>query len=135
MRRISARRRWVRHNRPAGRLRWRDRRGRAIYWPHGRPAPFSYDRYRIVRKLGSGAFATVYLADDEVMGRPVAVKIVTRSADDEGRVVREAQAAAKLSHHHIVTVYEITRGARPDAAHHRVHPGEDPARALSGPRA
>jgi serine/threonine protein kinase len=65
------------------------------------------DRYRIVRKLGSGAFATVFLADDEVMGRPVAVKIVTRAADLEGRVVREAQAAAKLSHHHILGVYEI----------------------------
>ncbi len=66
-----------------------------------------YDRYRIVRKLGSGAFATVYLADDQQMGRPVAIKIVSRSADVDGRVVREAQAAAKLSHHHILTVYEI----------------------------
>ena len=48
-----------------------------------------YDRYRVVRKLGSGAFATVYLADDTVMGRPVAVKIVSRSTDEEGRVTRE----------------------------------------------
>jgi hypothetical protein len=66
-----------------------------------------YDRYRIVRRLGSGAFATVYLADDLQMGRPVAVKRVSRSADSEGRVIREAQAAAKLSHHNILAVYEI----------------------------
>jgi Protein kinase domain len=66
-----------------------------------------YERYRIVRKLGSGAFATVYLADDVVMGRPVAIKIVSRSADVEGRVLREAQAAAKLSQHNILSVFEI----------------------------
>jgi predicted Ser/Thr protein kinase len=68
-----------------------------------------FDRYRVVRKLGSGAFATVYLADDLKMGRPVAVKVVEHSVDVEDRVVREAQAAAKLSHPHILTVYEMIR--------------------------
>ena len=71
--------------------------------------PLLYDRYRIVRTLGRGAFATVYLADDLRMGRPVAIKVVEQSADVDDRVVREAQAAAKLSHHHILTVYEMVR--------------------------
>ena len=71
--------------------------------------PLLYDRYRIVRRLGSGAFATVYLADDLTMGRPVAVKVVEHTVDVEDRVLREAQAAAKLSHPHILTVYEMVR--------------------------
>jgi hypothetical protein len=69
------------------------------------------ERYRFVRKLGTGAFAAVYLADDLQMGRPVAVKIVQHCVDVEDRVLREAQAAAKLSHPHIVTVYEMVREA------------------------
>jgi hypothetical protein len=67
------------------------------------------DRYQIVRKLGSGAFATVYLADDLRMGRPVAIKVVEQTVDVDDRVLREAQAAAKLNHPHILTVYEMTR--------------------------
>jgi hypothetical protein len=73
--------------------------------------PSLHERYRIVRKLGTGAFAAVYLADDLQMGRPVAVKIVQHSIDVEDRVLREAQAAAKLNHQHIVTVYEMVREA------------------------
>jgi hypothetical protein len=71
--------------------------------------PLLHDRYRIVRRLGSGAFATVYLADDLKMGRPVAIKVVEQTADVDDRVVREAHAAAKLSHHHILSVYEMVR--------------------------
>ena len=72
-------------------------------------APLLLDRYRIVRRLGSGAFATVYLADDLKMGRPVAIKVVEQTADVDDRVVREAHAAAKLSHPHILSVYEMVR--------------------------
>ncbi|MCZ7662825.1 MAG: serine/threonine protein kinase [Thermoleophilia bacterium] len=71
--------------------------------------PLLHDRYRIVRKLGSGAFATVYLAEDQTMGRPVAVKVVEDSDDLDSRPLREAQAAAKLDHPHIVTVHEVVR--------------------------
>ena len=71
--------------------------------------PLLYDRYQIVRKLGSGAFATVYLADDLRMGRPVAIKVVEQVADVDDRVLREAQAAAKLSQHNILAVYEMVR--------------------------
>jgi hypothetical protein len=71
--------------------------------------PLLYDRYQIVHKLGVGAFATVYLADDLQMGRPVAIKVVEQAADVDDRVLREAHAASKLSHHHILTVYEMIR--------------------------
>jgi eukaryotic-like serine/threonine-protein kinase len=81
----------------------------ALYTEDMAETPLLYDRYRIVRKLGSGAFATVYLADDLKMGRPVAVKVVEHTVDVDDRVSREAQAAAKLSHPHILTVYEMVR--------------------------
>ncbi len=72
---------------------------------------FLPDRYRLLQRLGSGTFATVYLAEDTKMGRHVAVKVVEKSRDLEGRALREAQAAAKLSHPHIVTVFEVTQQA------------------------
>ena len=71
--------------------------------------PLLHDRYRLLRKLGSGAFATVYLADDLQLGRQVAVKVVEDETDVDGRALREARAAAKLSHPHIMTVFEVTR--------------------------
>ena len=71
--------------------------------------PLLHDRYRLLRKLGSGAFATVYLADDLQLGRQVAVKVVEDETDIDGRALREARAAAKLSHPHIMTVFEVTR--------------------------
>ena len=67
-------------------------------------------RYRILRKLGSGGMANVYLAEDEDLGRRVAIKILNeRYAHDElfnERFRREAKSAAALSHPNIVSIYD-----------------------------
>jgi beta-lactam-binding protein with PASTA domain/predicted Ser/Thr protein kinase len=67
-------------------------------------------RYRILRKLGSGGMANVYLAEDEDLGRRVAIKILNdRYANDEDfieRFRREAKSAAALSHPNIVSIYD-----------------------------
>jgi eukaryotic-like serine/threonine-protein kinase len=67
-------------------------------------------RYRVLRKLGSGGMANVYLAEDEELGRRVAVKILNeRYANDDlfiERFRREAKSAAGLSHPNIVSIYD-----------------------------
>src|ERR687891_2466169 len=67
-------------------------------------------RYRIVRKLGSGGMANVYLAEDQELGRRVAIKILNeRHANDDQfveRFRREAKNAAGLSHPNIVSIYD-----------------------------
>ena len=67
-------------------------------------------RYLISRKLGSGGMANVYLAQDQELGRGVAIKILDdRHARDEQfveRFRREAQNAAGLSHPNIVSIYD-----------------------------
>src|SRR5216110_3945212 len=67
-------------------------------------------RYRIERKLGTGGMADVYLAEDQELGRPVAIKILNdRHAQDDQfveRFRREAKNAAGLSHPNIVSIYD-----------------------------
>ena len=67
-------------------------------------------RYRILRRLGSGGMANVYLAEDEELGRRVAIKILNdRHASDDSfveRFRREAKNAAGLSHPNIVSIYD-----------------------------
>jgi serine/threonine protein kinase len=66
------------------------------------------DRFLIERRIGSGGFGTVYEAWDGRLERPVAVKAIDPGgAESCGRVLREAQAAARLNHPGIVTLYEM----------------------------
>jgi len=66
------------------------------------------NRFLIERRIGSGGFGTVYEAWDGRLERPVAVKAIESGNDGgSGRVMREAQAAARLNHPGIVTLYEM----------------------------
>jgi eukaryotic-like serine/threonine-protein kinase len=67
-------------------------------------------RYRLVRRIGSGGFGVVWLAEDEHLQRTVAVKrIVMHDGAVAARAEREARAAARLSHPGIVALYESGR--------------------------
>jgi serine/threonine protein kinase len=66
------------------------------------------NRFLIERRIGSGGFGTVYEAWDGRLERPVAVKAIeSAGAQGSDRVLREAQAAARLNHPGIVTLYEM----------------------------
>lgn len=71
-------------------------------------------RYRIIRRLGQGGMARVYLAQDESLHREVAIKVLAdRHSDDPHfieRFQREARAAARLNHPNIVQVYDQSQG-------------------------
>jgi serine/threonine protein kinase len=67
------------------------------------------DRFVLVRELGSGGMSRVFLGRDEVLDRPVAVKIVESDPDDPEiglRFQREGRSAARLSHPNIVRVFD-----------------------------
>lgn len=69
------------------------------------------NRYKILEEVGTGGMAVVYKAQDILLDRIVAVKILlAKYGDDHDFVVRfrqEAQAAAKLSHPNIVNIYDV----------------------------
>ena len=78
--------------------------------------PVNIGRYRVERLLGKGGFGLVYLARDEQLNRPVAVKVphaelVCRPRDAE-LYLSEARTVARLDHPHIVSVYDV--GSTPE---------------------
>jgi serine/threonine protein kinase len=67
-------------------------------------------RYRIQRALGSGGMGTVYRAWDPQLERAIAIKVVKPEFTDQAmrlRLVKEAQALAKLSHQNVCHVYDV----------------------------
>ena len=81
--------------------------GRAPVLPE---SPTTIDRYEVRELLGSGSFGSVYRAFDPRLGREVALKVLrtemTASPQTVERFLREAKAAAKLDHPHIVAVFD-----------------------------
>src|SRR5919107_2145806 len=66
-------------------------------------------RFALVREIGSGGMSTVFLGRDEVLDRPVAIKVLKHElegSDVSSRFQREGRTAARLSHPNIVRVYD-----------------------------
>ncbi len=79
-------------------------------WPAAKPAgtPFQ-QRYRLGAELGRGRMGMVYRARDTLLDRAVAVKMLSQTAlgtEGRARLLREAQATARLNHPNIVSVYD-----------------------------
>ena len=68
-------------------------------------------RYRVLRPLGAGGMGEVYVAEDERLGRQVALKVIRGSgpltAAARARFEQEARAASALTHPNIITIYDI----------------------------
>ncbi|MDQ3326902.1 MAG: protein kinase [Chloroflexota bacterium] len=67
------------------------------------------ERYKIEEQIGSGGMATVYKAQDTVLQRPVALKLLNDQVDPalKSRFQAEAQAVAQLNHPNVVNVYDV----------------------------
>jgi serine/threonine protein kinase/formylglycine-generating enzyme required for sulfatase activity len=72
--------------------------------------PKAFDEYRILRQLGRGGMGEVYLAQDTLLDRLVAVKFIGTVEPDEAareQFLTEARAAARIQHPNVLTVYRV----------------------------
>jgi predicted Ser/Thr protein kinase len=76
-------------------------------------------RFEIIREIGKGAMGVVYLAHDPKIDRKIAIKMISippgvspqEARETRHRFVREAQAAGKLTHPNIITIYDVVEEA------------------------
>lgn len=77
------------------------------------PVPSRLGRFAVLRELGAGGMGVVYAAYDERLDRKVAIKLLHASATGDSvgraRLVREAQAMAKVAHPNVAHVYEVAQ--------------------------
>ncbi|MCA9712823.1 MAG: serine/threonine protein kinase, partial [Myxococcales bacterium] len=74
------------------------------------PALMRIGRFRVLERVGQGGMGVVYAAYDEQLDRKVAVKLLQQTEGSAGarkRLLREAQAMARLTHENVVAVYEV----------------------------
>src|SRR4051794_41857334 len=88
-------------------------------------------RYRLLEPLGRGAMSSVWLAQDEELGRRVAVKVLAPSAD-RARFEREARAVAALSHPNVGGVYDYGEAGGRAGQGVRVPPDRPPGGRVPG---
>jgi serine/threonine protein kinase len=76
-----------------------------------RGSPERIGRYHVIERIGRGGMGVVYRARDEAVGRDVALKVLTADVEDDPdirtRFYREAEAAARLSHPNIITIFDV----------------------------
>jgi len=81
----------------------------------GASEPVRVGRYVLRGRLGVGGMGVVYAADDADLGRRVAIKLLHGTGSEDqarGRILREAQALARLSHPNVVQIYEVGEVSR-----------------------
>jgi LuxR family maltose regulon positive regulatory protein len=77
------------------------------------------ERYHLDAELGRGGMGMIYRAHDRLLDRDVAIKVLSTaelSGESRARLLREAQAAAKLNHPNIVSIYDVGEDAKAQGA-------------------